>query len=715
MHNVSDSVKSFIIVTIVVLFTLLASSKLMKLQIVGDEEIKASHKYDAGAFTFERDVPSTRGEIIDYNGNVIIGNDSRCDIVLQKAFFPDDLQQGNSILLEIYNALLDNKYIFEETLPITFEEPYEFTEEDTARTTELLNLNVYATAENCIDKLISDYQISDKYSAREKRMIAGLRYTMLDREFSYDNDLILATDVSDEMVIQLKELSNICRGVEAVNTAERVIVRGDILPHEIGTVGPIYAEDYEELKQKGYAMNDTVGRSGIEYAMEKELRGESGKEEVTILNGSIIDIKTTKETVPGETVKLTVDGRFQKKLQGVLDNFLANYGWYNGEPVTKGAIVVLDAKTGAVRGMANAPTYNLKDFAEKYDELLEADGSPMFDRCTQGLYLPGSTFKTVTATAGLNEGIVDGSTSFYCGHYYNFHGGDFQCTGTHSYIAIRRAIEVSCNIYFYELSSKLGIDNITKYAQLYGLGSSLGLETGDAEGFLCNPETFAKRGQEWYIGYVIQAGIGNQDYGITPLQLATVANTIANEGKRYKPYLVDSLYTYGSNKLVLKTKPTVAQEIELNNDYVYDYIKGGMMDAARNVPYPYSLTNYPFSVAIKTGTPQTSQDNKSKQNSVFIGFAPADDPEIAFAGVIEGGEYSKYMVRGIIDAYSECYGINGSKPTVDEGLPPEVRGGTTASTESTTTTSTTAKATGNSTGKSTAKSSTKTTTVTIAR
>lgn len=715
MHTISDTIKSFIIITLVVLLGVLAASKLMKLQIVGDNDISSSHKYDAGAFTFEREVSSTRGEIIDYKGNVIIGNDSRCDIVLQKAFFPDDLQEGNKILLEIYNALLDNNYIFEETLPITFQEPYEYKEDDVSRTTELLKLNPYATAENCIDKLIEDYEISDKYSAREKRMIAGLRYAMLDKEFSYSNDLILATDADDDMVIQLKELSNICRGVEAVNATERVIIRGDILPHEIGTVGPIYAEDYEELKEKGYAMNDTVGRSGIEYAMEKELRGESGKEEVTLLNGAIVDIKTTKKTVPGQTVKLTVDGTFQTKLQGVLDNFLANYGWYNGEPVTKGALVVLDAKTGAVLGMANAPTYNLKDFAENYEELLEADGSPMFNRCTQGLYLPGSTFKTVTATAGLNEGIVDGSTSFYCGQSYIFHGGQFGCTGNHSYIAVRRAIEVSCNIYFYELSAKLGIDNITKYSELYGLGNSLGLETGDAAGFLCNPETFAKRNQEWYIGYVIQAGIGNQDYGITPLQLATVANTIANRGTRYKPYLVDSLYTYGSNKRVQKTKPTVAQEIELSNDYVYDYIIGGMMDAARNVPYPYSLTNYGFNVAIKTGTPQTSQDNKNKQNSVFIGFAPADNPEIAFAGVIEGGEYSKYMVRGIIDAYRECYGINGSEPTVEEGLPPEVRGGTTASTTSTTSTTSTSTDTGSSAGKSTNKNSTSTTTVTTAR
>lgn len=716
MKSFSDTLKSIIFVTLVILFGTLAASKLMKLQIVGDNELASSYKYDANAFTFEREVSSTRGEIVDYNGNVIIGNDSRCDIVLQKAFFPENFREGNKILLDIYCALLDDGYIFEEVLPITFDEPYEYKTEDISKITELLNLNVYATAENCIDKLISDYEISDTYTQREKRMIAGLRYAMLEKEFSYSNDLVLVTDADAEMVIKMKELSNICRGIEAVNTAERNIIRGDILPHEIGTVGPIYAEEYAELKEKGYAMNDTVGKSGIEYAMEKELRGESGTEEITILDGSIVDIKTTKETVPGETVKLTVDGNFQIKLQNVLDNFLGNYGYYNGEAVTKGSIVVLDAKTGAVRGMATAPTYNLKDFSEKYDELLEADGSPMFNRCTQGLYLPGSTFKTVTATAGLNEGIVNGETSFYCGRYYNFHGSPFQCTGEHSYISVRRAVAVSCNIYFYELSAKLGIDNITKYAELYGLGSSLGLETGDADGFLCNPETFAERGQEWYIGYVIQAGIGNQDYGITPLQLATIANTIANKGTRYKPYLVDSLYTYGSNKLVQKTKPTVAGQIDINYDYVYDYITNGMIDAARNVPYPYSLSNLGYDVAIKTGTPQTSIDNKNKQNSVFIGFAPADNPEIAFAGVIEGGEYSKYMVRGIIDAYSECFGINGSE-TDDENteLPPEVRDGTTATTTETTTTTTDTSTTDSSTQTKNTSTTTTTTATTSSR
>lgn len=687
MKSVSDTIKSVVIVLMVICLGVLSSMKLIKLQIVEGDEAVTAPRYDSDAITYKREVTPTRGEILDYRGNVIIGNNSRTDIVLQYALFPKEYQEGNAILLRLYNELAAKDHIFEEILPITLTAPYEYTEEDTSAVTERLNLNVYATAENCIDKLISDYEISESYTQQEKRIIAGLRYGMIAKDFSYNNDFVLAEDVKKSTIIRLKELSNILKGVNAVESADREIMRGDILPHEIGMVGPIYAEEYDELKEKGYAMNDIVGKSGIEYAMETELRGQNGLEEVTILNGAVADIRTVEESVPGQTVKLTIDGAFQAKIQDTLDNFLDRFGYYGGRKVEKGAVTVLNAKTGAVLAMATAPTYNLKDFEENYTELLEAPNSPMFNRCTQGLYLPGSTFKTITATAGLNEGVVDGYTSFNCLRNYEFYGGHFQCTGYHTYISARRAIEVSCNVYFYEVSRLLGIDNITKYAELYGLGSPLGLETGDAGGFLCNPETFEQRGQTWYIGYVIQAGIGNQDCGFTPLQLATVASTIGNRGVRYKPYLVDSLYTYGTKEMTSKTKPTVAGKIELNEDYVYDYIIGGMIDASRNVPSPYSLTGYGFDVAIKTGTPQTDMNDLSKQNSVFIGFAPADDPQIAFAGVIEGGEYSKYMVHDIIDAYEECFGFTEKKKPVE--LPPEVRGGTTAKTTTTTTGTTT--------------------------
>lgn len=702
MKSVSDTIKSVVIVLLVICLGVLSSMKLIKLQIVEGDEAVTAPRYDSDAITFKREVSPTRGEILDYRGNTIIGNTARTDIVLQYAVFPKEYQEGNAILLRVYNELYAKDHIFEEVLPITMTEPYEYTEKDTDTVTEKLNLNVYATAENCIDKLISDYEISEEYSAEEKRIIAGLRYAMLAKDFSYNNDLVLAKDVKRSTIIKLKELSSVLKGINAVESADRQIMRGDILPHEIGVVGPIYAEEYDELKEKGYAMNDIVGKSGIEYAMETELRGQNGLEEVTILDGAIADIRTLEETVPGQTVKLTIDGSFQIKVQNALDNFLNRFGYYNGQKVEKGAVTVLDAKTGAVLAMATAPTYNLKDFEENYDKLLEEPNSPMFNRCTWGQYLPGSTFKTITATAGLNEGVVDGYTSFDCRTHYMFYGGKFQCTGYHTYISVRHAIEVSCNVYFYEVSRLLGIDNITKYAELYGLGSPLGLETGDAGGFLCNPETFEERGQPWYIGYVIQAGIGNQDCGFTPLQLATVASTIGNRGVRYKPYLVDSLYNYGTKEITSKTKPTVAEKIDLNYDYVYDYIIGGMIDASRNVPSPYSLSGFGFDVAIKTGTPQTDMNDLSKQNSVFIGFAPAHDPQIAFAGVIEGGEYSKYMIHDIIDAYEECFGFGEDKKPVE--LPPEVRGGTTAKTTTVTTTST-------GTGTSTTTTNSTTTTV----
>ncbi len=688
MKGLAENLKSILIILLVVALALMSALRLMEIQVVGDDTIKNQVTYSDDAITYTKQVKAARGEILDYNSNIIVTNEPQSNLVLEKAFFPSDLKEGNKTLLGIYNALKDRGYEYKDSLPITPDRPYVFTVEDSTDVIENLNLNVYATAENCVDKLISDNEIDESYSDEEKRIIAGMRYDMIEKDFAYSNDLVLAEDIDETSVIEFKELSNFYKGIDIVESSSRKIERGDILPHEIGTVGPIYAEEYDELKSKGYAMNDSVGKSGIESAMETQLRGQNGEEELIVEDGLIKSDKPIEETVSGETIKLTVGGNYQLKLQGILENFLTNFPSINPRPeslknVRCGAICVLDAKTGAVKGMATAPTYNLKDYSENYDYFLKIEDSPLVNRCTYGLYRPGSTFKTITATAGYNEGLVDGNTTFFCNQRYMYYGTEYRCTGRHGSISMRRAIEVSCNSYFYELSSMLGIDNITKYAQLYGLGQSTGLETGDAPGYLCNPETFAANGQEWYIGYVIQAGIGNQDCGMTPLQMAVVASTIGNRGVRYQPYLVDSYYEYGTNELVKKTEPTIAQQIEVNYDDMYDYIIGGMVDASANVPAQYSLSNLGFDVAIKTGTPQTGKDLE-EQNSFFIGFAPADDPEIAFAGVIEGGEYSKYMIRDIILAYQECYGLNGVKPSASSKLPAEVRPELTTGTTTTT-------------------------------
>ena len=214
------------------------------------------------------------------------------------------------------------------------------------------------------------------------------------------------------------------------------------------------------------------------------------------------------------------------------------------------------------------------------------------------------------------------------------------------------------------------------------LGQSTGLETGDAAGHLSNQETFAELGADWTVGQVLQSAIGQGEWAVTPLQMANVACTIANNGTRYEPHLVDSIWDYSHTTKLEQKEPAVAEQITPLNDSVFQYVENGMIAAStNNFPAQYSLSNLGFDVAVKTGTPQVSG---RVQDSFFIGYAPADDPEIAFAGVIEGGEYSKYMIRSIIQAYEKT--VKGEQTNVD------MVGATTASTDTTgteTTTSTT--------------------------
>ena len=662
MKTLSDHIKVIVTVIFVLVMGILGAMRLMKIQVVSDSNTETvSPAGERNLITYTQSSKATRGDIVDCFGKPIIQNTIVYNIVLEKAFFPDENQEGNQILLDIYNLLKNNSYEMKLSLPVPSSVPYRFTgkEEDSLNLKGKINLNSYATAENCIDKFISDYEISDKYTQKEKWIISAMRYELSVKDFALNNDFILAENVSEDIIIEAKAKSITLKGIDIRESSERKIIQGNVLPHEIGTVGPIYAEEYEELSKKGYAMNDVVGKSGIESVMEEILRGQNGVEEITVSNNAVVNSKIITPVQNGQTVKLTVDSKYQQKLQNILDNFLDSYGGYNGYSSDCGALVVLDAKTGAVRGMATAPTYDLNDYINDYNSVLNADNTPLINRATDGLYRPGSTFKTITATGGLNEGIIDGDTYFYCGHTMTYYDMPFNCTGYHDYISVSRAITVSCNIFFYEVAKRLTIDGIVKYEELYGLGQNTGIETGDSAGYIASPENYNELGLTMYAGDVIQTGIGQGEMGITPLQLACVANTIANEGVRYKPYLVEGIYDSDTGECIKKTEPVINATIPLNYDYVYDYIEEGMIGASLNMPYEHNLSDFGFDVAIKTGTPQTR--NLQSQNSVFIGYAPADNPVLAFAGIIEDGEYSKYMIRDIIKAYDECYGISKSK------------------------------------------------------
>ena len=228
------------------------------------------------------------------------------------------------------------------------------------------------------------------------------------------------------------------------------------------------------------------------------------------------------------------------------------------------------------------------------------------------------------------------------------------------------ALRESCNIFFYETGRLTGIDTIKYYAGLYGLGGEAGLETGRGinRGYIASPEVFDELELDWQAGNIVQAAIGQSETAVTPLQMAAQAMTIANNGLRFETYMVDSVYTYNMEELVSKTLPSQAEFIKDKTGYTFSTIKEGMKQAAAFSEYAYPkpaekdyylgeylLTALPREAAIKTGTPQmTTADDTG---SAFIGFYPADDPQIAFAGFVEHGEYSKFMVRQIIEAYYE--------------------------------------------------------------
>ena len=654
--------KSTLLVTAALSACCLCGYRLMKIQLV-DSESYTKRKYST--YRYDQVIEATRGEIVDINGASIVENKVGYSVIIEPEQFPKHYAAGNAVLIEITKMLKQCGVEPEFSLPISKSAPYTFTTKDEDALEYFKNklgLNVYATTDNCMDKLITDYEIAADYTQEQQWLLCAIRYEMILRGFSMNNRFTLAEDIPFSAITEIKESGISLPGVEIVEMPLRSIAQDDVIPHEIGTVGPIYAEEYEAYAEKGYDMDDVVGKSGIEQACEEYLRGHDGTKTISVRNGEVLSAEITTPVESGNTVMLTVDSTFQRDLQKILEDFIKNFDSLRDEKteklklgeITNGALVVLDARDGGVLGLATCPTYDLTTYIEDYESLLKAENEPLVNRATLGLYRPGSTFKTLTATAGMCEGIVSGYSTYYCGQLYEFRGHTYQCTGGHADISVIPALQHSCNIYFYKLSEDLTIDNISKYAKMYGLGQPTGLETGGAAGHLSDMDYYEEAGLTWTVGEVLQSAIGQSDWAVSPLHMAVVASTIANEGVRYEPHLVDSIWDYNLEHKIQDIEPTIAETIPGAENGVFDFIEQGMVAASTtNMPYEYSLGNLGYSVAIKTGTPE---QGSRVQDSFFIGYAPAENPEIAFAGVIEGGEYSKYMIRSILEAYESYKG-----------------------------------------------------------
>ncbi len=667
MNGISLLIRRITLIILIFLLLFLCVVRLISMQIVEGDEYFARTERN---YTAVQEMIATRGQIFDSEGRLMTGNRAVYRIIVQKAFLPSSTQ--NDILLRAVKELRECGEKWNDSAPISYTEPFEFTTDDADRLRafkSFIIVNPAATVDNCVSALAKKYGINTaEYTPEEVRLIGGVRYEMEKRDFSYENRFTLADDVSVDTVIRIKELGIKLPGVDAVEESTRDYVVTGIAPHVLGSVGAISAEEYASLKNDGYSYNDITGKYGIENAMESVLRGTNG--ERTIVrdsHGVAVSDTVTKEVIAGSSVRLTINADEQAVLQEILANHI---NWLRnsadrGNDCEAGAVVVLDAKTGAVRGMATYPTYDLKQSVEDYASVMALPGSPMLNRCTYGLYRPGSAFKTITAADGLINGLIDRNSRCTCTGRYTFYA-DYQpkCTGYHYGYDVVNCLKWSCNIFFYDLGRRLGIAELSSFARKFGYGTSLGLEIGGYAGQMSTPDLYEElRGEKWDDGNTLQAAIGQLDTMVTPLHLAVQALTLANNGVRYKPYVVDSVWDYGMEEMLYKTEPRVAEVIEDKND-AFAIVRQGMIAVSTLVNWPTSsaLWNFeglPYGVAIKTGTPEAGADGV--YNSTVMGYYPAEDPQIAFGVVLENGEYSRYMVRNIID----CFVYHDYQPDMD--------------------------------------------------
>ena len=641
------------------------------------------------------DIPASRGEILDRYLRPMAVNRTTFSLALDGAFFPrgtgeEAKNRQNEILLRLTSLLTERGEEWNDTLPITKTAPFTFEEgrEDSVSTLrKKLELADYATVENCMDAMIERYYLSG-YTPEQQRLLAGIQYEMETRGFALKTPYTFSSDISRETAYIIKENNTVYPGVTPQATPVREYVSKNIAAHLIGTVGPIYPEEYAELKEKGYQLNDTVGKGGIEAAMEDALRGQTG---VRVLerdsSGSIVDEFEQVPAVAGDSVVLTLDMNLQKTTQEILISKIeelrqkqptATKQWV-GQDVRSGSVVLLDVKAGEVLVCASEPGYDLSTYQENYTELANDPGNPLFNRALSGTFACGSTIKPAVAVASLMEGIINmdsqPDTAFCDGryHYYEDVGFAPRCTGRHGHPNVVTAIQKSCNSFFFDMGRQLGYQTMNNYFTIFGFGQKTGIEIGEATGTLSSPESYPGT---WVGGNNCQMAIGQLNSQYTPIQLAACAMTLANNGVRYKTHLVHSVRSYdGKNETV--TTPEIAAELDMDPATI-EAVRQGMLAVTSQVGgTAYKVFgDAPYAVAGKTGTAQNGKidsngNSDRSDHGAFIGYAPADNPQVAISVVMENGTSTPAaeVARAVLDAYFASKS-SGMTPTPEQELLP---------------------------------------------
>ena len=649
----------------------LYAMRLIFLQLVNSDDFKAKA---TNTTDYNFTVTAARGDIVDSAGRRIATTDTSYNVVLNKLLMGD--RDLDAMLQQIVELLRENGESWNDTLLIGQPDAagrYAFTDDDSSASDqkqladmkETLGLQQYATANDVMEMLVEKNELQG-FSLEWQRVLAGIHYEMDRQAFSNVNNFVMAENVSAATVATIKEHSLQLPGVEIVETSARSYDQSDIIPAVLGRVGKITAEKWKvtdsngqvtyPLREKGYNMNDVLGISGLESVYEDELRGKDGVETITRnSDGVIVDTRLTTVPEPGHTVQLTIDSNFQRAVDKALaENIdMINRVYNTGTmKAAAGAVVVLDVKDGSVMAASNYPNYDQNLYASNYSEYSSDPSLPLFNRALQGLYTPGSTFKPAVAVAALDSGLINQYSTVYCNGVYNYFK-DYhpRCTrhGHSGNIDVVTAIKWSCNVFFYDVGRRLTSDVYDAYAYKLGLGQRTGVEVGEALGRLTT-----KNDSNYTASLDVQAAIGQGNTVVTPIQLATYAATLANNGTRYRTHFVKAILDTNTGEVLSETKPEVMDVIEGTGN-TFELVRQGM----KQVPSTISgkISSYPVPIACKTGTPQRSETyapGKHYLNAMMVAYLPADDPQIAIGITIEYGGYGARtgdLVVDIANAY----------------------------------------------------------------
>ena len=640
------------------LFLIVFVVDLMKLQIVDG----ASYLQKSDVKTYKNvPIEAPRGEILDRYGRPLAENRMGFSIVIDKEFL--DTKNENFIIYDLIKTVQEANESYSDTLPISLTQPYQYTAGEDANVKILLNdlkLDPKATADQAMTALYKQFNITGIPEA-DACKVAGVRYEMLRRNFSILSPFTFAQDVSIDTVTRVKENSVDLPGVSITTNPIREYVNGTIAPHIIGTVGPIYAEEYAELKGLGYSYDDIVGKQGIEKAMEKYLRGQDGVRSIEQSStGVVTQDSVTKEAIPGDTVVLTIDERLQQVAQNSLQTVIQQIAatgkaTHTGAALANaGACAVVDVRNGEILALATYPSYDLNTYQKDYSSLVQNPNKPLFNRAISGVYAPGSTFKLSTAIAALETGAITANFTVDCTHKYTFYA-DYQpvCEGWHGITDLLKAIRVSCNFFFFDVGRRTGITAMNKYGKLLGLGQPTGIELPENTGILAGPDYRSAHDMGvWNPGDTIQAAIGQSDNLFSPLQLANYIATIANGGTRYQAHLVKSVNSYDFSKTIIDDTPKIIDKVPMKKAN-WDLVMEGANQVAEDsegTAY-YVFKNFPIDVGGKTGTAEVPGGT----NGIFIGFAPFNNPEIAVAVVVEHGTTGGSTAPVVLDIMNQYF------------------------------------------------------------